>query len=68
MEIYIFLPANDVALCVVGTGVGCIYGRLLIAAAVAVVGERGVNPALFVNINPLGAVHFGGAQYVAGLT
>ena len=67
MEIYILFPANDVALCVVGARVGSVYGGHIVSTAVAVVCERGVNPALFVNINPLWAVHFGGAQQVAGL-
>ena len=67
MEIYILFPANDVALCVIGARVGSVYGGHIVSTAVAVVCERGVNPALFVNINPLWAVHFGGAQQVAGL-
>ena len=66
-EVAVFLPANDVALRVVGTGVGRIHGRLVGAAAVAVVGQRGVDPALLVHGNPLGAIHLGGAQQVAGL-
>ena len=67
MEIYIFFPANDVALCVVGARVGRVYGWHVASTAVAVIGECGVYPALLVDINPLRSVHFGAAQQVAGL-
>ena len=67
LEVAIFFPANDVALSVVRTGVGCVNAGLFISTAVAVVGKSGVNPALFVDINPLGSVHFGGTQQIAGL-
>ncbi len=42
-------------------------GWLLVHAAVAVVGQRAVHPTLLVHVNPLWAVHFGGAQQIAGL-
>jgi hypothetical protein len=67
VEVAVLLPADDVAHGVVGARVGGIGGVLVGAAAVAVVGQRAVDPALLVDVDPLRPVHLGGAQQVAGL-
>ena len=69
VEVARILPTDDLAHGVVGTWVGRVHARFARFAALAVVGERAIHPATGrVDGQPFRAVHFGGAQGIAGLT
>ena len=69
IKVGVVFPANDVAHGVVGAGVGGIHGWAIGLAALAVVGQRAVDPAAVrVDGQPFGPVHLGSAQEVTGLT
>ena len=68
IEIAVFLPTDDVALRVVNAWIHRINTSIRANATVGVVGQRAIDPTLFVNINPLWAVHFGGTEQIGSLT
>ena len=68
VKVAALLPADDLAHFVLGPRVGRIHTGVARRAARGVVGQRAVDPAAaLINGQPLGPVHLGGAQQVAGL-
>ena len=66
--VFIF-PTDDLPHGVVGARIGGVYTRVLVLTTVAVIGQRAIHPAcFFIDGQPLGSVHFGGTERIAGLS